>query len=1105
MDVKLLKSGYAVRVYNLRDLKYDQLGFLSSFYYQDVKYKHFEEGDRFGSFKDTIFEEHEFKSGFYNIDLYNEYMLDSSKYSYLDLREEGRFKSFLEPQEGDFLRVVKLSLDPPYTKFLKKTVYETRVQDPLQVYTDYHSNSPIESLFTTIYEAVNPRDPGVYATSFFNNYLFYLQSIQDENESAYFAKFLAGTALRIQSIENEIIPILVNSENECENTEEFDLAIQKIRESWLSPNILSSVNINSLIAFYKQIGQLKRAVFRNQLKLKTTLCEDRLFWLFHLLPAEVLKNFTYSTKFRILKDVFKNEEIYGEKLLIYNTPPNETLHETMRDYTTPDPTLEEIHQRLVSKMFFTFRDTEADDILDYLLIKEDGLISNFEKFYHSLNDADLEDFTFVSWFVDQKTKRAAFCQGVYQLWKTSKYNPYYLASETSLNGINVNSYWINNEKGFHELQSQPPIIIFSKDYEYDTSPYTSHSRKKIRFPANKELENSLYINIYKYIGQNKQPNRRATYYVEEGESFPFGKYHLFHPIVLIGYSPNSKLVFPVDAPHIPAFLFYHAQEFDRLKDHNASLNLALEIGIEAALFFVGGSFAMLKHFRHLKYVTNWWRVDQLAASEVVMFWKAYGKTGQAISVYAANVSSFLQYHAAISNNSETQELYRNLSIFFILLSFTSSLVPDNISGVKRLNLGEEQLSEVTTDIVTHMDINLNHTIPESVEQLVRNVNSEIEFASDSFSYYLGGLTSELSEVNFIRNKFDSVLSPTSQNKFKTDFYEFQVSNDIPFWNRMNQNGANIVDEWRYMVSLEIGSQMRSNLDVLDDIKLLRNADIKNSQGISILDEVVFSVSQFADSNSISFLRILTERTSSFNDSIIDLISTIDSIKVVLRTDYNLYNKLVELVENLKYTNINQFDDFITSAYENLLLNIDSSNASFITELDHALDQLKLNREVKLSYSPTSYINSEGIEIPCNPPPLELDVISQFDEVLEGSDEIITKSAVFETKRIEVGIGMDGTNAFKSHIKEIGNKFSKESKFPAAYRDQFDELHGVIDITDGNLLTFDEDDLLYIIIQQVENANAQQSVPDFIVGLNRLNSLIVKKKGVEFTTFTSDMW
>lgn len=1113
MNVKLTKSGNAVRTNNLSEVRTNSNGVISSFSFGDDKYKLFTEGNRLRYLENGVFEEYDFRAGYYKIELYNEYMADSSKTSYLDLKKNGQFKNFAPVKVGDYVEVNIIRYEPPYNDFLLFKKYEVQVTDVNEIYT---LNGLLnEDKFSGIILR-NPVDPGLYATTFYANHISYLGQDYDEDAAIEFVKLLVRTSLRLQYVHDEILPILLNLSGNCEDQSVIETAVDEIKASWLSPDILGGTSMKSLAAFYKMIGQLQRAVFRNQNILGINLCEDRLFWLFHLMPVNVLKNFTYDRKLKVLHSVFENEKKYGEKLLEYNAPPDDTILEIIRDQATPDPTMAELHQRFVAKMFFTFKENEADQLLDFLLIKKDGEKSYFEIFYHSLSDAVNEDINFVEWFVNEKSNRAFYCKALYELWLTSKYNPYYGSDPLDLNsdGLNMNSYWLDQNQGLSDFQNQPQIIQYSKLSAGATASAITFEGAVIsvitKFETDTELETSTYVNIYSSIfgkrfswGVNGAGAQEVnTPAVKEY----YGKYHLYHPITLMGYDKNSELEFPTD-PNIPAFLYFHAEEFDRIKDYAALINLAIDIGTEVIAFFGTGGLGMLRHFRHLKVMTKWWKINQLNPTDVVMYWKTFASSGEAISIYASTVSSFLTYKADIENDEDLADRLRKISMFFLLLSIGSSITPNNLSKVNKVSASHEELKNVADEIIDEIDLldadNVPHGYPQEIEDLARTVRAGYDVSISEYEDLLIGLTGLLNETsNNILTAYQN-LSGIKKYKFFSDFKNY--SDDavsLSFWNKLNESGTDRLDQWEYLVSLKSNRLVRTNIDILDDVKIIRNVDILDSSGVSILDEVIEGViTASSNPKAFKFVKKLISRTDFLNEELITMVDQIqklnNSISLERLENIRLFDRVNFLLSKNDYLNPEELDKTISLGVSTWLNNNNSNarSAGFLSEIIYSSNQLSKGRRVKMGHDPSSFININGVEIPLNPPTAQVDVVAYYDELTEGGMST-TRSILYEVKESGSKNIKYPFKGFKNRLKDIGEKFNNDGALPIVYRDNFDELHGVINIVDGNLLTSDIKDIKGRIKAFMRSLRqyGNNPKPISIEGLERMNSLIILRNG-----------
>jgi hypothetical protein len=492
------------------------------------------------------------------------------------------------------------------------------------------------------------------------------------------------------------------------------------------------------------------------------------------------------------------------------------------------PQIEEGDQRFVVRIISSFNNAQdANSFLDYIVKVRNGMSTNFEIIYHKLDDARLERYAIINWFVDRQTNRKFYIYLLYEMWKISKYNFQYVPlgatnvyEGTNLDGFfldtspnggdkympkhNINGELFSGNETFMEFRTisdntGSDYVYKSTEIKYEPYP---EMYKELIFIDEVKTSRTTTINIY---------SQGPGYTVEFSNRRLFGQYHLYQPIAIFGYKENLELSIP-DTDAIPAFLFFYAEDFDQTRDLDAALNFGLEVAVEVALFFLFGGAGVVRHLQYarhlskLKYIRNTGtglELTGISANEAVIVWKATEASSEVISVTAGVMMSLFDYQAQIVNNQAKADLFKKVSNVFMFMALGTA-----IGSVLARRKATKIVDEITVDVSPN---SLFDSLPQNVKEILikikdRKLNSISNFATDTLQNL------NLNNSNLIHNFFNSL---PADNILKDLFYhDFKdLIKNADFANFLNNN--NILNRWQQMADLKIAE--RVNRDVLSSL------------------------------------------------------------------------------------------------------------------------------------------------------------------------------------------------------------------------------------------------------------------------------------------------
>ena len=558
--------------------------------------------------------------------------------------------------------------------------------------------------------------------------------------------------------------------------------------------------LSNYIGYYNSIASFFTESFKELKKLKELDDDAKLEKFLQLLSIEGLRLIPYGAIKKKLKEFILRENVTQEE------------------------------EQQIVRLVLSVAQDKSNDFLNFLLIQGNEKNTNFERIFKLLDDARTERYPIVAWFVREQTNRKYFVYGVYELWKKSTYNYYYVPAGVIPNEdeMNPNSFFLNEGLKYYPkynqagkiLSGSEPVLEFSVTKEIPSDPYYSVLSKVISYGTDKNMERekivvkkllSEWINVVTVGGSALIQSKP----VEE----EYGRYHLYQPLILLGYKSDDEITIPNLEP-IPAFLFYYSVDFEKIKDFDAAISFAAEVTIELALLYFTMGGGALRHLRHLKYITeiNNVRKGLVAPETAVLFWRGLESGAEAVSVTSAILTSFFNYQTAIADDEDLKDLNRYLSYFFLALTLGSAGVAIYSSRrtVKAANNVIDEMERLNSLIPPKQ-----HNMPQNVIDViiaVGNLDQKISLMSNK----LVGL--DLPVANNIISKYNSATYLTKQEKYQF-FYDYFKLDFEDYWIKMNRNDAEFLDIWKTVEK----KPFRGHFWFLENTSIIRNSDEMNKE------------------------------------------------------------------------------------------------------------------------------------------------------------------------------------------------------------------------------------------------------------------------------------
>lgn len=789
--IAILKDGTPIRIHLYDKPIFDVDGFLVQF-------------TKLGTLPETYrYHQHsEFKkedrkkpnlSGYYNEDIFLKYVQNVEPIPTMDLLVKYNFEKVLAI-EGEEITISTIDFNEPYDYFydyknytfnlgsspdkkrvgnyLKPIIENFRIVDT-KINTDGHNG--------VIVRNNQSLSPGGFffkknLGGFINNWA--ISNIQKSN----FKRLMTLIVFKIREINRDIVPIIAS------NTHFFD------KELDVANGIIDYNNPNNPKGFTdleKLLFDLKRGwgyyfdlplegyprPLRDDFDAQFSSLSPYQDYLAYLSSLQNFYDKCYSTKnlgyYPSDKKLQYLLEILPPSALAIL--PYELIIKTIKKYLTINLSQED--QRTLVRLTMSITPSHANEFLDFLLEKENGVKTNFQAIYDSLTDARLERYTFVNWFVDEQPNRKYFAFAMHELWKVSKYNLNYIRPGIvvpnpfpNFKGIDPNNYFfINrneyNEKNFLTFIPSVTELITTKEQYFESTL----------------VDKKININKISKIDINFEHGG----YHKDDITF-FGSFHLYQQISFAGFETNLDLMIPKSAT-VPAFLFHFIEEYDRLADFDAGISLAIDLTTDALLIYFTGGASVLRDLQYLKHTTKIGRALQngLSATEAVEVWRGFEVGSEIITVTAGVLAQTNSYLIARENNLEKRKILEKYQKFIITTMFLAA----GASVTARIKAVKE--AKETLILIDALPPNTPLNLSLEMINVLRTLTGNNAVTLTLFGNKLNNL--ELAgAINTIAAKYNMIFTDAQRLAFWNDF---KLIEDPAFWKLLNsgKDANNVLD------------------------------------------------------------------------------------------------------------------------------------------------------------------------------------------------------------------------------------------------------------------------------------------------------------------------
>lgn len=842
---------------------------------------------RIGYYKTTSF--YDYKNGKLTLEkLQDETEIGFGYKHYLPIHDASEFQKanwgLKLADNGNLINALRLNPEDPYTDYYLNTEYEFKVNNPPGEFlpkrylsiSDYpplnpDPNSPDYSIATDYPRDLLNTPTGRFYTKNFGDFIT-VWDITDDSVKEFLSRIVTTICWKISWVADEIGKLTINNLSYIK--EAYELKYYQYDDYQYDTLTLADRIVGDLLwswgyYYYDDNGFIK---FDFDPILPTQYTPDYSDILTQYYNA--LANFYNGIYYKDVEQLFPDdtgspEEKSNKRVTVLmkilpdiaiNLIPKELRIEILESIIGRSEIKEDDDQRIneadVLKILNSFLGYEESNyLLDFLSTVKNGKRTRYEMLYNLMDDDRLGRYPFINWFVDDVNNRQFYNFLLYEKWKTSKYNMYYIpsGSQENENGLNPDAYFLSNEglryfKTYDtsgvETGEVEPILEYS--LERDSEVGFLYVERSVTYAAASVLDKKKVI--ISQINTTEVP-----YLMSSSSSSVYGKYHIYQPIALIGYEGNIDFDVPQFAP-IPAFLFFYSTDYNRIKTFDAIIAFTAEVAIEIGLFFATGGLGALRHLKYLKYLNKVGSAFRgvLPAEQAVVVWRGVEAGSEVLSVSAGVLYSTTQLVANTTTSQATYELMQRLGKFFLVLTFTSAG-----SAVYSRQRAVRGAKEVIQEIDHLSDLGIPHGLSPEVIDVLYTIRNTALIAKTLFRNRIVSLTTgELGEANHIADLYDD-LPDAAQTIFYNHFADKaeNMTSNLWFWKQMNktENGitAARMKAWRDM-SPEF-SFLRRELWFLDNVIFIRgsadlNTEVFIGRAGKVLKEGATPPYQFNDYN-----------------------------------------------------------------------------------------------------------------------------------------------------------------------------------------------------------------------------------------------------------------
>ncbi|MXN92320.1 hypothetical protein GR160_13915 [Flavobacterium sp. Sd200] len=804
--VILHTGGTPVKLNNkFTGLIFDVDGWLNEFKYNNVSYKFYSHE----SFRRAD-QNRKGLSNYFNVSkylLYIQYIGNEipTAYDLVNL-ETFDFKPFIA-SVGDNVSVNIVNFEYPYNYYYKNKKYSFNVEiDPVtnnvRRYIDLETqklNFPANATAVDNYINLNIGPTGYFFKKNGGDQIEIWQI--DDFKKATFCRILTLSAFVISYINKDIFSKIIDSTTElvldaAANSStpdiigltDIEIMIFLLKKSWgyyyipgsnlphredFDAVLSNTPNEEEYLTYLNSLDNFYNQAYVLQDLLAAQPAEKKFKPLMALLPVPALILVPLRLRIEVLKDLMKN-------------PINQQI------------------ELFVLRIIHSISNDDANIFLDFLLKKEDGLTTVFQVLYEKMDDERLTRLPFLSLVVYELPNRMHFVTALFNLWKVSKYNFY-----RPDGFINQQCYFFTDEGRPYVKYSNgklKEIILEYGQSELDIFPESDIPTLKlfvatsVNYKCLKALE-GIFVTIEKDVNYIRYYETQGGGHIT-GTSVPSKKtetqYHLYQPLTITGHKTQGVVI--PNETSIPAFLFYYTQDYEKLKQIDAAISLAIEIGIEAiAFFYLTGGLTTLKHLGHLRELLNIQAAIEggIAANETVLIWTGLEAGTEVFSVTASVISSLSNYNATILPEGPERDQQIEVSKTFMWLSIISA-GGAALFRYKAVKSAEQVLNSIADGI--------NTNIPSNVLEVLTHLKGQKTVALAQFQGSLASYNNITAKLNSYTDELKAA--------FWTDFNSVQ---DSTFWNRLNSN-QQYIDNWRDLYLM--GAPERMSINFVSDTPLV---------------------------------------------------------------------------------------------------------------------------------------------------------------------------------------------------------------------------------------------------------------------------------------------
>ncbi|WP_410220695.1 hypothetical protein [Pedobacter sp.] len=878
MEVVILKTdGTPVRLDDkFTQIKFDSEGFLVGFTYSSKIYKFFQNDDFEYRGKDVDL------SGYYKEIVIHQYIANmyNTPMTPIEIKAIEKFPfAGLEAQKDDPITVKVVDFSEPYNYYYKENTYTFNIELDGNAVKKYkkrvYDNHTLVGFEIDLPSSSFPPTPNNVnlmekPTGYFfrKNFGEFVEnwSVTDGGKRTY-KKITTLSAYKINYIVEDVIEYIIpvssrariygnansgtNADPDPNGLSPLENLVFTLLWNWgyfynptddpqyiyktvLNPIMSGQPDFYEYSRYYNGLCQFYFTTYRERDKLKELNDDKKMKYLLSILPVSALR-----------------------------TIPYEFIEKTLLDFITKGSVSEEEEQFIV-RLVISIDSSKANIFLDFLLEKNDKT-TYFEILYRLLDDARLERYTIVNWFVDEQPNRKYYAYALYELWKKSKYNWNYFPPDQTppppgSDIINLASYFITT----------PNERTTKNVFEFGTAQISNYAFGTTEIRRVNKYHSQLdgkYISIIREDAVTMKFSYGVRYDIDFLE---IGRIHLYHPMTLSGYQPNLDLNIP-QRTAIPIFLFYFAEEYDELADFDAGISLAINLSIDLTLFFASGGLAVLNDIKYLKYITQLGRAirGELTASEAVVVWRAADVGGDIVTFTAGAISNYLEYLSTTENDPAKKAHHQKIQMLILgLMLFTGSATA--YARYKAVKEAEEIL-----EMISHFP-GTTHGVPPDLVNLVNSLASKQAQLTSQLGQKLQELKLGGLDIDNVITVYGSLSS-----KQKYIFYQHYggVTNDIILL-RLNRDTGSGMNNWLRLINNNIMVEAKN----IDFVTKSRNVDTI----INLYDEVpIRRILEAYDDN--SRLKVIQEfvKRGLYNDTVfIEKVSTKPEVLDILKSVLN---------------------------------------------------------------------------------------------------------------------------------------------------------------------------------------------------------------------------